>query len=443
MKIIRDVLKGFAASPGKFLLTIFTVGAGVGVLILSLSLSSYFSNIVEDQISSDGVIVTFANGELNVDGNVATARPPQVDGNLTDIVLDEISGVRAISPIVTPRWRDVRIGDSQYQIRSVLGVSEEYFDIMDLEMIIGDPFTAEDSEIAAKKVIVSESLAIQLFGSADLAIGETIQPPNQEGPPQPQDQNEENTVRTRRQQPAQTYMITGVIADPSEIQRSAYGVADMFVPYTSAFSMAMNSAFAQSMLMTTQVMKVEGATLASTEAQLQEVLTRNYGDDLELLVWEGTPQGETPWLEETRQTIATFTLVINLLGFILLVTGAIGILSIMLVEVLGRMRAIALERAFGASRRNIIGEFFSRSVILSLFSAGIGLILGLLFAGPMQQVLEPVLSGIGLSVQSNGLITPFAVAAAFGAAVLIGGAFGIFPVFSALQTPIAEGIREV
>ncbi len=92
----------------------------------------------------------------------------------------------------------------------------------------------------------------------------------------------------------------------------------------------------------------------------------------------------------------------------------------MLVEVLGRSRKIALERAFGASRRIVVGEFFARSVILSLLSAGVGLGLSLVFARPLQQVLQPVLAGVGLGSQNGGLITPLSVLIAFAVAVLIG-----------------------
>jgi putative ABC transport system permease protein len=341
--------------------------------------------------------------------------------------------------LVTPRWREVRIEGTNYQIRSVLGVSDQYFELMGLEAIIGSLFMPEDMSSASKKVILTESLAELLFGSAGQAIGKTLQPPAMGRPPAG---TNEPAIGNRTQPPAQTFTITGVIADPSEVQRKAYGVADIFIPYTAAFPIPLNSAFARSFLLATQVIKVEGVSLSTVEAQLQEVLSRTYGEDLNLLVWEGTPRGETAWLEETRQTIATFNLVVNLLGFVLLITGAIGILSIMLVEVLGRSREIALERAFGASLRSVVGEFFARSVILSLFSAGFGLVLSLVFAGPLQQVLQPVLAGVGLGAQNGGLITPFSVVIAFAAAVLIGGTFGIFPVFSALQTPIAEGIRE-
>jgi len=440
MKIIRDVVKGIAAAPGKSLLTIFTVGAGVGVLILALSLSSFFSDLVEKQLSGGGTIVTFANGELNVDGYVNPTRPPQFDEQVTGIVQTEVSGVTALSPLVTPRWREVRIEDDSYQIRSVLGVSEQYFDIMGLEMIIGSPFTAEDMSTAAKKVIVNEAFAEQLFGSADQAIGKIIQPPAMGRPPAG---NNQSSFGSREEPAVQTFAITGVMENPSEVQRSAYGVADVLVPYTAAFPIPMNNAFARSMLLATQVIRVEGASVSTVEAQLREVLSRTYGDDLELLVWEGTPRGESGWLEQTRQTIATFKVVVNLLGFVLLITGAIGILSIMLVEVLGRSRQIALEQAFGASRRNVVGEFFARSAVLSLLSAAAGLALSLVFAEPLQQVLQPVLAGVGLGGQNGALITLPSVLTASAAAVLIGGTFGIFPVFSALQTPIAEGIREV
>ncbi len=440
MKIVRDVLKGIAAAPGKSLLTIFTVGAGVGVLILALSLSSFFSDLVEKQLSGGETIVTFANAELSAEGLVDSVRPPQFDEQVTDIVQTEVSGVTALSPLVTPRWREVRIEGATYQIRSVLGVSEQYFDILGLEMIIGSAFTPEDMNTASKTAIVSAAFAEQLFGSVDQAIGRIVQPPAMGRPPAA---NNQSTIAEREEPAVQTFTVTGVMEDPSEMQRSAYGVADVLIPYTSAFPIPMNNAFARAMLLGTQVIRVEGSGLSTVEAQLQEVLGRTYGDDLELLVWEGTPSGETGWLEETRQTIATFNLVVNLLGFVLLITGAIGILSIMLVEVLGRSRQIALERTFGASRRNVVGEFFARSVILSLLSAAVGLVLSVVFAEPLQQVLQPVLAGVGLSGQNGALITLPSVLIASTAAVLIGGTFGIFPVFSTLQTPIAEGIREV
>jgi hypothetical protein len=65
-----------------------------------------------------------------------------------------------------------------------------------------------------------------------------------------------------------------------------------------------------------------------------------------------------------------------------------------------------------------------------------------------MKIIREVLKGIA-AAPGKSLLTIFSVGAgvgvliAFAAAVLIRGTFGIFPLFSALQTPIAEGIREV
>ena len=183
MKTIRNVLRGIAASPGKNLLTIFTVGIGVAVLILALSLSSFFSTLVEKQLSANGTIITFANGTLNADGQVTRARPAQFDENVMDIVRSEVPGITALSPIDTPPWREMRIDDRSYQIRNAIGVSVDYFDIMGLEMAIGIPFTDEDIRLASKKAIVTRELAEIVFGSADAALGKTLQPPSFGPPP--------------------------------------------------------------------------------------------------------------------------------------------------------------------------------------------------------------------------------------------------------------------
>ena len=90
---------------------------------------------------------------------------------------------------------------------------------------------------------------------------------------------------------------------------------------------------------------------------------------------EGQPAGGSADLEEARSTVRTFSLAVNLLGFVLLVTGCVGILSIMLVEVLGRTRQIAIARAFGATKGAMLREFVARSLVMVGLAAAIGVAL--------------------------------------------------------------------
>jgi len=436
MKTIRAVLSSISHSPGKSILTIITVGLGVGVLILALSISFLFEKIMDEEMNGNGTIITLMNGELNTEGEMEQARPPQFDENVTAILESDVSGVVAASPIVSPRWRDIQVNGVSYQARSVMGVSEDYFSMTGLKLIVGNFFTKGDEDSGTRKAVITESTAEILYGSPEDAIGKVLEPP---------------LFRFRRADasenaatpPAQVFTVVGVIHDPSDMMRKAYGVGDIFIPYTTAFPMPLDNAFARRMLMTTQVVKIEGGSVQRAESQIREVLTRQYGDDLTLSVWEGTPSGETAWLEQTRKTVSMFNLVVNLLGFVLLVIGSIGILSIMLVEVLNKSREIALERAFGASKLDIVKEFFVRSLIFSFFSVLLGIVLALVFADPLQIVLEPILQGIGISQVTGNVITPLAILVGTVSALIVGGIFGVLPVFSALKTSISDGIRGV
>jgi putative ABC transport system permease protein len=134
--------------------------------------------------------------------------------------------------------------------------------------------------------------------------------------------------------------------------------------------------------------------------------------------------------------------VVNLLGFILLVTGSIGILSIMLVEVLGKHRQIAIERALGASGQIVMREYFTRSLILSALSAAVGVALAIAFAGPLKSLVLPIFNGISAADLGSNVITPMAVGIGVASALIVGGVFGVFPVLPALRANIAEGMRE-
>jgi putative ABC transport system permease protein len=432
MKTIRSAFKTLTHSPIKSTLTLITVGLGVGVLILAISVSSYLSQIFSRELEREGIIVTFSNSEFNNDGNLERVMPPQLDENVMNVVRTEVDGVEAIAPTTGTFWNEVKVGDRTYRIRTVAGTTEEYAQVMAFELVAGDYFSEEDVSKGNRVVLMSESLAELLFGSASEAVGKVLQPPSRQ------------FGRGEDRAPAvQNFTVIGVYSDAGELRRKSYGVADMVIPFTSVLPAGSNIQMIQRFMLSTIVMRVRGQDFASVESQLRDVLSREYGEDLKLAVWEGTPQGESETIVEARRTVNTFSLIVNMLGFVLLITGSIGILSIMLVEILGRTKEISLERAMGASRRNIIREYFTRSVILSLVSVALGVILSAIFARPLTQLLLPLFSTMGVTQASDGVLNGFAILIGGAVALIIGGVFGVFPVFTTLRISIADGIREV
>ena len=435
MRTIRSVLTGLSRSPVKSFVTLSTVGLGVGVLIFALSISGAFSRLVSDQLERGGLVVMVANVERDEDGALQQVRPPQFDGNAIDALRTGVSGAVAASPVAFTPWTEFVVAGANYRFRSVVGVNEDYLDVMGLEVVAGSAFTAADIAEGVRAAMLSETMAEVLFGSPLEALGQVIRPPASR-------QGAGGGGGFGRNFTPPTYTVRGVFGDPSEIQRRAYGVGDMIVPMTSAFPSTVNASRLAGVLNSRIALRVRGSGLATIESQARGAVAQQYGDGVTVEVWEGRTDGETAALDEARSTVATFSLVVNLLGFVLLVTGCIGILSIMLVEVLGRTREIAVERAVGASRGMIAREFFARSLIMVGAAAVIGVALSLLLSGPLTELVVPIFRGTTQAELGGAVIDLAAIAIGVGAAVGAGGLFGVLPVFSALRVPIAEGMRE-
>ncbi len=448
-KTIQSAFSSMARSPLKTILTLATVGIGVGVLIFALGMSSTFSRLMDEELTKEGIVVNYANASYNSEGQLESVRPPQGDEHLPDIISSEVSGVVAVTPVANVGFNEFVVNGTTYRVRTIIGANEQYGEVMSLEMVAGYFYDKTDVDQGNRKAVISESLAKILFGSTEGAVGRLLQPPAIDLPENLR--NNEMAVRGARAF-SDPFQVVGVFADPTELQRKSYGIGDMIVPYTSSFGgtiattnqndqFARFAAQAMRFLMGRGSMLVKGVSFETAEAQLREVLGRNYGNDFVVEVWEGTPSGSTEFLSEMRNTVNTFSLVVNLLGFILLAAASIGILSIMLVEALGRSREIALERALGASRMTIIREFFARSSVVSLISVAIGIALAFILSGPLTSLILPIFSGIDAS-EVGSVITLQSVLIGAASAVLIGGVFGVFPVFSVLNIGIADAIRE-
>ena len=427
-----------ARSPLKSILTLATVGLGVGVLIFALGMSSTFNKLMDEQLAREGVVVNYANAKLNIDGNLELIRPPQADEQILDIISTEVSGVVAATPITRVNFNEFVVDGTTYRVRTIIGANELYGEVMNLEMIAGIFFEKNDVDNGNRRTVITEELAEILFGSAQDAIGGILQPPAFELP-----EGAQNNPRMadRMRSFSDPYEVVGVFKDPTELQRKSFGIGDMIVPFTSSYGGMLNAAQAARFFSGNGVLLTKGITFETAEAQLREVLTRSYGDDFVLEIWEGSPSGSSDYLSEMRRTVNTFSLVVNLLGFILLAAASIGILSIMLVEALGRTREIALERALGASKGVIVREFFARSTVVSLISVVIGVGLAFLLSGPLTNLILPIFAGVEAS-EVGSVITIQSVLIGAASAVAIGGIFGVFPVFSVLNIGIADAIRE-
>ena len=135
-------------------------------------------------------------------------------------------------------------------------------------------------------------------------------------------------------------------------------------------------------------------------------------------------------LNQVDDIISLFTTFIGAVAAISLVVGGIGVMNIMLVSVTERTREIGIRKAIGATTTNILFQFLTESVILSLIGGFIGMTLGIILStiGGSYVGITPIISlgqVIGVAVFSSA----------------IGVFFGIYPARKAAKIDPIDALR--
>jgi len=135
-------------------------------------------------------------------------------------------------------------------------------------------------------------------------------------------------------------------------------------------------------------------------------------------------------LRQAKRTKLIFSIVLGSIAAISLLVGGIGIMNIMLATVSERTREIGIRRALGAKKRDIILQFLSETLLLTLAGGILGIILGSLipffvtYFGHMPTV-----------------ITATSLMLAFGISAAVGITFGLYPAYRAANMDPIESLR--
>jgi putative ABC transport system permease protein len=165
--------------------------------------------------------------------------------------------------------------------------------------------------------------------------------------------------------------------------------------------------------------------LNATADVLSRMLKRRHNDMLDFEI--SIP---IQLLKQQQKTKQIFNIVLSIIAGISLLIGGIGIMNIMLASVLERTKEIGIIRAIGATQEDVILQFLTESVLVSIGGGIIGIVLGI-FA---SYILE-ITTGIETILTLSSILLSFFVA------TLIGLIFGIAPAKSAASKSPIEAIR--
>ena len=292
----------------------------------------------------------------------------RVENNIAD-KLASIPGVTSVGfaglvPMegVEPGWSAIFVegkNENDRPIRSFNYVSPGYFQALGTRLIAGRDFTWNEIYDLQRKVIVSENLARESWGSAAGAIGKRIQ----EGPRKP------------------WYQVIGVAQDvryngvderaPTIVYWPALIVSSYFGPYTPR-----SATF------------VVRSSRAQTEAFLREV------EEAVSSVNANLPVASLRTMQEIySKSLASTSFTLVMLGIaasIALAMGIIGIYGVISYSVSQRTREIGIRLALGAQK----GELRWMFVRSALALAGIGVLIGLGAAAAIAQLMRTLLFGV-------------------------------------------------
>jgi putative ABC transport system permease protein len=135
-------------------------------------------------------------------------------------------------------------------------------------------------------------------------------------------------------------------------------------------------------------------------------------------------------LAQQKRTQTIFTYVMVAIAAISLLVGGIGIMNIVLATVLERTREIGIRRSIGARRLDIVRQFLTESVLISVGGGLLGIAFGFFLAWLIARTAE-----------WKTIVTTASVVIAFGVSVLVGVVFGIYPAMKASKINPIDALR--
>jgi putative ABC transport system permease protein len=383
----------FCSNKVRFALTALGMVIGTASLILVVTIGMSGKQYVLNQIQAIGANMIDAEYQ---GGEMRNVSPDFLTVDDMHAVLQQVPGIVAASPVV-PLDDRITIGGGKERDLRILGVYPEYAAVRNLVVLSGRLFDAQDEQARNKVGVVQQKLAVQLYGSADDAVGKVIK---LSGLPF----TIVGTFRERVDTFGQSEVTDNTVLIPYTVSRYFTGTGDVKQLYFSA---------------------AEPSMVVPVTEQVRKVIQSRHRPESVYVV-----QNLTELVTVADRTANALTLVLLLISTVTLLVSGIGIMNIMLATVSSRIREIGIRKAIGATNREIRFQFLSEAILISLIGGFIGVVIGLALPFSVRFLTEYRIPISGLSA-----IVAIVVSS------LVGILFGTVPAARAAKLDPVESLR--
>ena len=358
---------------------------GVGAVITMVALGSGAQKAVEDRIAALGAnVLTVFAGQGRFGGIRITDRTSLTTDDYAALVRDATL-LKAVVPEMQQSLQ-VKYGNQNSNV-NIVGTTPNYTEVRNYTIPHGRMFTAGDDEARQRYAVLGASVPRMLGANPAAMINQTIQ------------------IR------GINFEIIGMLSEKGAAGGWVNPDEQILIPLQTA----QYRVFGTDRLRSISVQVADGVPIEQGMVDLERVLRREHkirpGQENDFTI-----RNQQDLLATQQQTTQVFTTLLASIAAVSLLVGGIGIMNIMLVSVTERTREIGVRKALGATRGNIMLQFLIEALVLCLVGGVLGVLLGIGAAITLSRVM-----------QWNTLISPAAVAIAFGFSALVGLFFGIWP----------------
>lgn len=449
-RYFHDIVIAFEsilANKLKSVLTALGIIFGVAAVISMLAIGKGAQEEILEQIKMVGVnnIVISPIVEEDIEGDSGeeseggNRQQSKFSRGLTvldaESILDVIPTVSRISPEVSLNSFVMQGG--KRSPAKIIGVTEDYFGMYNLELESGTFFNDYQEEHGIQVCIIGSNIKSKFFSQVD-PIGQYLKFGSiwlkvigvlKKGnfSLTAFENTGVNVYNDNIYIPVKTMLMrfqNRALVNTRNTSESSVIMGRGFMSVRSSTpSQNTNSNYHQLDKITIQVEETEQLT-PTTEVLSRMILRRHSNvKDFELTVPELL-------LKQQQRTKDIFNIVLGAIASISLVVGGIGIMNIMFASVMERIKEIGTRMAIGAKKTDIVVQFLSEAILISVTGGFIGVFFGIIISKLITELAD-----------ISTIVSPFSVFVAFGVSAAVGVIFGYSPAKRAAEKDPIESLR--
>jgi putative ABC transport system permease protein len=391
---VRFSAQALRASPVRSLLTGLGMAIGTASVILVVTISLTSRDYVLEQVQGIGSNIIFAYYASAGGSTVSEADYIKME-DVQAIRRELTSDIVAVTGVMSS-FNRILIGGKEQDVK-VIGTDRDYQPVRNIAISSGRFLDEGDLRLRTKTALLTDQLATRMFGGRAAALSQAIKL-----------HGLEFTVIGTFHEKVETF-------GQSEVERET-----ILIPIT-----VLRYFIPEERIDPLYVQVRSPGEVDRVAARVQEILEARHRPGARYRV-----DTMTAMLNAARNISLILSLMLILVSAVTLLISGIGIMNIMLVTVTERTREIGVRLAVGASPREILLQFLTEAILVSLSGGAIGILVGV--AIPLS---------VRLFADIRIPISPLAILLAFGVSCMVGLVFGMLPANRAAHLHPTEALR--